>query len=63
MALVVRNSPANAGDIRDEGLITWLGRYLGGRHGNSLQDSCLGFLGREKPGTLQSTESQSISHD
>ena len=47
MALVVRNSPANAQDIRDEGLITWSGRSLGGGHGNSLQDSCLG-ISRER---------------
>ena len=39
--LVVKNPPANAGDIRDAGLIPGLGRSPGGRHGNPLQYSCL----------------------
>ena len=34
MALVVKNPPAKAGDIRDMGSITGLGISLGGRHGN-----------------------------
>ena len=33
--------PANAGDIRDAGLIPGLGRSPGGEHGNPLQCSCL----------------------
>ena len=41
VALVVKNPPANAGDVRDPGLIPELGRYLGGEHGNPLQYSCL----------------------
>ena len=39
---VVKNLPANAGDIGDAGLIPGLGRSLGGGNGNSLQYSCLG---------------------
>ena len=39
--LVVKNSPANAGDIRDAGSIPGSGRSLGGGHGNPLQYSCL----------------------
>ena len=39
-ALVVKNSPANAGDIRDVGPVPGLGRSPGGGHGNSLQYSC-----------------------
>ena len=35
------NSPANAGDVRDTGLIPGLGRSSGGGHGNPLQYSCL----------------------
>ena len=31
---------ANAGDIRDVGLIPGSGRSPGGQHGNSLQYSC-----------------------
>ena len=38
---MVKNLPANAGDIRDEGSISGLGRSSGGRHGNPLQYSCL----------------------
>ena len=38
---VVKNLPANAGDIRDVGLILRLGRSPGGGHGNPLQHSCL----------------------
>ena len=41
MALVIKNLPANAGDIRDKGLIPGLGRSLGGGNGNRLQYSCL----------------------
>ena len=40
-ALVVKNLPANAGDIRDAGLIPGSGRSPGGGHGNPLQYSCL----------------------
>ena len=38
---MVKNSPANAGDIKDPGSIPGLGRSLGGGHGNPLQYSCL----------------------
>ena len=41
MALVVKNPPANAGDIRDMGLILGLGKSPGGGHGNQLKYSCL----------------------
>ena len=41
MALVVKNPPANAGDIRDVGSIPGSGRSPGGEHGNPLQYSCL----------------------
>ena len=36
MALVVKNLPANVGDIRDAGLITGSGRSPGGGHSNTL---------------------------
>ena len=39
--LVVNNPPANAGDLRDMGLIPGSVRPLGGGHGNPLQYSCL----------------------
>ena len=41
MVLVVKNLPANAGDIKDSGLIPGLGRAPGEGHGNPLQYSCL----------------------
>ena len=37
MALVVKNPPANAGVIRDAGLIPGLGTSPGEGHGNPLQ--------------------------
>ena len=36
VALVVKNLPANAGDIRDMGSIPGSGRSPGGEHGNPL---------------------------
>ena len=41
VVLVVKNPPANAGDVRDVGLIPDSGGSPGGRHGNALQYSCL----------------------
>ena len=41
MALVVNSPPANAGDVRDEGLIPGLGRSPGEENGYPLQYSCL----------------------
>jgi len=41
VALVVKNLPANAGDIRDSGLIPGSGGSPGGEHVNPFQYSCL----------------------
>ena len=41
MVLVVKNLPANAGDIRGPGSIPGLGRSPGGEHGSPVQYSCL----------------------
>ena len=41
MVLVVKNPPANAGEVREEGLIPGLGRSLGEGNDNPLQYSCL----------------------
>ena len=41
MTLVVKDSPANAGDRGDEVLIPGSRRFPGGGHGNSLAYSCL----------------------
>ena len=41
VALVVKNLPANAANMREAGSISGSGRSLGGGHGNPLQCSCL----------------------
>ena len=62
--LVVKNPPTIAGDIRDSGLISVLGRSAREGHGNPLQYS---FPGEspwtEEPGGLQSVGSQRVRHD
>ena len=40
VALVVKNPPANSGDVR-HGFDPWVGRSPGEGHGNPLQYSCL----------------------
>ena len=41
MALVIKNPPASAGDVRDLGLVPGLGRSPGEGNGNPLQYFCL----------------------
>ena len=41
VVLVVKNPPANAGDIRDAGSVHGSERFPGGEHGDTLQYSCL----------------------
>ena len=41
VSLVVKNPPANAGDIRGTGSIPGSGRFPGVGNGNSLKNSCL----------------------
>ena len=41
VARTVKILPVSAGDARDVGLISELGRSPGGGNGNPLQDSCL----------------------
>ena len=38
---MVKNPPANVGNVRDVGSIRGLGRSPGGGNGNSLEYSCL----------------------
>ena len=38
---MIKDLPANAGDMRDTGSIPGLGKSPGGGHGNPLQYSCL----------------------
>ena len=61
VALVIKNPPAIAGDVRDTGSIPGSGRSPGGGHGNPLQYSCL-----ENPmdrGAWWATGSQIVRHD
>ena len=60
MALVVKNSPANAGDIRDTSLIPGSGRSCEGGHGNPL--ACRNQWA-EEPSGLQSIGSQTVRRD
>ena len=41
VALVLKNLPANVGDVREAGSTPGSRRYPGGGHGNPLQYSCL----------------------
>ena len=41
VVLVVKNPPANTGDIRDTAFDPWVGKIPGGGWSNSLQYSCL----------------------
>ena len=41
VVLVIKNPPANVGEIKDAGSISGLGRSPGGGNGNPLQYSCL----------------------
>ena len=56
MAPVVKNPPANAGDIRDVGLIPGSGRSPGEWHVHPLQYSCLENSMDREAGRLQSIE-------
>ena len=49
---MVKNMPANAGNVRDVGLSPGSGRFSGGGHGNILQYSCLENSMDEEPGRL-----------
>ena len=62
VALVVKNMPANAGDLRDPVLIPGLGRSPRGEHGNPLQYSCLENPMDRGASRLQSLGSQRVRH-
>ena len=63
VVLVVKNPPANVGDIREEGSIPGLGPCPGEGHGNTLQYSWLENPLTEVPGRLQSMGLQRVRHD
>ena len=60
VVLVVKNPPANAGDIRDVGLIPGWGRFPGG--GMAIHSSFLAWRipWAEKPGWLQAIVLQRV---
>ena len=55
---MVKNLPATAGNLRDEGLIPGSGKSPGGGHSNPLQYSCLGNLMERGACGLQSVGSE-----
>ena len=59
VALVIKNLPAGAGDIRELSSVSGSGRSSGGGNGNPLKYSCLENPWTEEPGGLQSIGSQS----
>ena len=59
---MIKNPPANAGDVRDVGSIPELRRFPGGGHGKPLQYSCLENPMIEEPRGLRSMGSQSVGH-
>ena len=60
---MVKNPPANAGDVRDVGLVPGLGRSPGAGHGNPLQYSCLENPTDREADGLQSMGLQRVGHD
>ena len=60
---MVKNLPANAGDVMDAGLIPGLGKFPGGEHGNPLQCSCLENAMDRGAWWLQSIGSQRVGQD
>ena len=63
MALVVKNLPANAGDMREADSIPGLGRSLGGRDGNSLWCTSLANPIDKEAGRLLSLGLHRVRHD
>ena len=63
MVLVVKNLPANAGDIRDMGWIPGFGRSPRGGHGNHSSILAWRIPWTEMPGGLWFIGSQRFEHD
>ena len=63
VTLVIKNLPANAGDVKDQGSIPGLGRSTRGGNGYPLQHSCLENLWTEEPGGLRSIGLQRVQHN
>ena len=60
---VVKNMPANTGDIRDVGSVSGSGKSYEGGHGNPLQYSCLENPHGQRAWWLQSFGLQRVGHD
>ena len=63
VVLVVKNPPANAGDIRDMGSIPGSGRSPGKGNGNPSHILAWRIPWTEEPGKLQSMGFQGVRHD
>ena len=59
---MVKNLPASAGDTRDKGLISGLGRFPEIGNGKEFQNSCLENYMYKKPGKLASMGLQRVRH-
>ena len=60
---MVKNLLANAGDVRDVGLIPGSGRSPGGGHGNNSSILAWRIPWTEEPGRPQSIGSERVGHD
>ena len=60
---MIRNLPANAGDVRDASSIPGLGRSSGEGNGNPLHILAWRIPWTEEPGGLQSMGLQRTGHD
>ena len=63
VTIVVKNPPAEAGDVRDAGSILGLGRSPGGGHATHSSILAWRIPGREEPGKLPSTGSHRVRHN
>ena len=63
VALVVKNLPANAGDIRETVPNPGLGRSLGVGNGNPFQNACWRIPWTEEPCKIQSMWLQRVGRD
>ena len=63
MALVVKNPPAKAGDIRDEGSIPRWGRSPVGGHGNHSAIFSWEIPWTEEPGGYSPWGHKKVGHD
>ena len=63
VALVVKNPPASAGDIKRCGFVPWVGRSSGVGNGHPVQYFAWKIPWTEEPGGLQCKGSQRVRHN